>query len=104
MSDQTSSHSENGNTLYRVMLLNDDHTTMEFVVDVLQRFFDLARDDAMRLMLQTHHQGVGVCGVYPEPEARATVAAVVAFAQQHQHPLKCVMERAAGAPGGVVRI
>jgi ATP-dependent Clp protease adaptor protein ClpS len=96
--------SEDDAALYSVMLLNDDHTPMEFVVDVLERFFDRERAEAIRVMLHIHNQGIGVCGVYPELEAHAKVAVVLAFAQQHQHPLQCVMERAAGAPGGVVRI
>ena len=80
-------------TLYRVMLLNDDVTPMEFVVRVLERFFDLDRDRAMRLMLRVHHEGIGACGSYPHVEADRKVAEVLAFAREHQHPLQCVLER-----------
>jgi ATP-dependent Clp protease adaptor protein ClpS len=80
-------------TLYRVMLLNDDKTPMEFVVHVLQRFFDLDRDRAMRLMLRVHHEGIAACGSYPRVEADRKVAEVLAFAREHQHPLQCVLEQ-----------
>ena len=79
-------------TLYRVMLLNDDVTPMEFVVHVLQRFFDLDRDSATRLMLRVHNEGIGVCGSYPRAEADKKVAEVLALAREHQHPLQCVLE------------
>jgi ATP-dependent Clp protease adaptor protein ClpS len=76
-----------------VMLLNDDVTPMEFVVQVLQDIFAMERDDAIKLMLQIHHNGVGECGTYPQPEASRKVADVLALAREHQHPLECVMEQ-----------
>ena len=75
-----------------VMLLNDDVTPMEFVVQVLQDVFDMERDDAIKRMLQIHHNGVGQCGTYPQAEASRKVADVLALAREHQHPLQCVME------------
>jgi ATP-dependent Clp protease adaptor protein ClpS len=78
--------------LYRVMLLNDDRTPMEFVVHVLERFFELDRRSAMRLMLRVHNEGIGACGSYPRAEADRKVAEVLAFAREHQHPLQCVLE------------
>lgn len=78
--------------LYKVLLLNDDFTPMEFVVIVLQQFFGMDRERAMRVMLQVHTEGSGVCGVFPKDVAATKVEQVVSFAQQHQHPLACVME------------
>jgi len=77
---------------YCVMLLNDDATPMEFVVHLLQEFFDMERDDAIKLMLHIHHNGIGECGTYPQAEASRKVADVLAFAREHKHPLQCVME------------
>jgi len=79
--------------LYKVMLLNDDYTPMEFVVHVLERFFNRSREDATRIMLHVHRSGVGICGVFTYEVAETKVAAVTDFAQRHQHPLKCTMER-----------
>jgi ATP-dependent Clp protease adaptor protein ClpS len=78
--------------LYKVLLLNDDFTPMEFVVIVLQQFFGMDRERAMRVMLQVHTEGSGVCGVFPKDVATTKVEQVVSFARQHQHPLACVME------------
>lgn len=78
--------------LYKVLLLNDDFTPMEFVVIVLQQFFGMDRERAMRVMLQVHTEGSGVCGVFPKDVAATKVEQVVSFARQHQHPLACVME------------
>ncbi len=78
--------------LYKVLLLNDDYTPMEFVVEVLQKFFAMNREKATRVMLQVHRQGVGVCGLYPRDIALSKVAQVSAYAREHQHPLACVME------------
>lgn len=78
--------------LYKVMLLNDDYTPMDFVVVVLQKFFALSREQATRIMLKVHQEGMGVCGVYPKDVAASKVEQVGAFARQHQHPLACVME------------
>jgi ATP-dependent Clp protease adaptor protein ClpS len=78
--------------MYKVMLLNDDYTPMEFVIVVLQRFFGLDTEQATRIMLKVHNEGRGVCGVYPRDIAATKVEQVGAFARQHQHPLACVME------------
>ncbi len=78
--------------MYKVMLLNDDFTPMEFVIIVLQRFFSLDTEQATRIMLKVHNEGRGVCGVYPRDIAATKVEQVSAFAHQHQHPLACVME------------
>jgi ATP-dependent Clp protease adaptor protein ClpS len=79
--------------LYKVMLLNDDETPMEFVVEVLETVFGKSRDDAIKIMLRTHEDGVGVCGVYGEEQAKSLVGRVRAEAHSFQHPLQCVMER-----------
>ena len=78
--------------LYKVLLLNDDFTPMDFVVIVLQKFFGMDRERATRVMLQVHREGMGVCGVFPRDIASTKVEQVVSFARQHQHPLACVME------------
>jgi ATP-dependent Clp protease adaptor protein ClpS len=80
-------------SLYKVLILNDDYTPMEFVVHVLERFFGKSREDATRIMLHVHHKGVGVCGVYTFEVAETKVAQVIEFARQHQHPLQCTMEK-----------
>jgi ATP-dependent Clp protease adaptor protein ClpS len=80
-------------SLYKVLMLNDDYTPMEFVVHVLERFFNKAREDAEVVMLQVHRQGVGICGVYTYEVAETKVAQVIAFAQRHQHPLQCTLEK-----------
>lgn len=78
--------------MYKVLLLNDDFTPMDFVVAVLQKFFAMNRERATRVMLQVHREGVGVCGVFPMDIASTKVDQVVSFAIQNQHPLACVME------------
>jgi ATP-dependent Clp protease adaptor protein ClpS len=78
--------------LYRVILLNDDYTPMEFVVEVLQKIFSLDRTTATRIMLEVHTKGKGVCGVFTYEIAETKVAQVTGLAQQHQHPLLCTME------------
>jgi ATP-dependent Clp protease adaptor protein ClpS len=78
--------------LYRVILLNDDYTPMEFVVQVLEKVFSLDRNTATRIMLEVHTKGKGVCGVYTYEIAETKVAQVTGLAQQHQHPLLCTME------------
>jgi ATP-dependent Clp protease adapter protein ClpS len=80
-------------SLARVLLLNDEYTPMEFVVDVLQELFDYDQEAATRIMLEIHHHGSGICGTYPYDEAAAKVAEVREIAQEHQHPLQCVLER-----------
>ena len=79
-------------SLYRVVLINDDYTPMEFVVEVLELIFGLDRPKATRIMLEVHTQGKGVCGVFTHEIAETKVAQVCAFADQHQHPLLCEME------------
>ncbi len=78
--------------LYQVVLLNDDYTPMEFVVDVLERIFGMDRTTATRVMLEVHTRGKGVCGVYTYDIAETKVAQVTTYARQHQHPLLCTME------------
>jgi ATP-dependent Clp protease adaptor protein ClpS len=79
--------------LYKVVMLNDDYTPMEFVVHVLERFFNKAREEAEQIMLQVHRQGVGICGVYSYEVAETKVAQVIDFARRHQHPLQCTLEK-----------
>ena len=80
-------------SLYRVLILNDDYTPMEFVVHVLERFFSKNREEATRIMLHVHNHGVGECGVFTFEVAETKVSTVMDFARQHQHPLQCVMEK-----------
>ena len=80
-------------SLYKVLLLNDDYTPMEFVVLVLQRFFGKGHEDATRIMLHVHHKGVGICGVYTYEVAETKVTLVMDFSRQHGHPLQCTMEK-----------
>jgi ATP-dependent Clp protease adaptor protein ClpS len=79
--------------LYRVLLLNDDYTPMEFVVQVLETFFNKSREDATRIMLHVHQHGVGECGSYTYEVAETKVTQVMDFSRKHQHPLQCVMEK-----------
>lgn len=79
--------------LYRVLLLNDDYTPMEFVIHVLERFFNKDRDTATQIMLHVHQNGVGVCGVFTYEIAETKVTQVMDFSRKHQHPLQCVMEK-----------
>ncbi|MDP3895138.1 MAG: ATP-dependent Clp protease adapter ClpS [Mesorhizobium sp.] len=80
-------------SLYRVLILNDDYTPMEFVIHILERFFQKDREAATRIMLHVHNHGVGECGVYTFEVAETKVSQVMDFARQHQHPLQCVMEK-----------
>lgn len=80
-------------SLYRVLLLNDDYTPMEFVIHVLQRFFQKSTEDATRIMLHVHNHGVGECGIFTYEVAETKVSQVMDFARQNQHPLQCVMEK-----------
>jgi ATP-dependent Clp protease adaptor protein ClpS len=80
-------------SMYRVLLLNDDYTPMEFVVHVLERFFSKSREEATEIMLHVHHRGVGVCGVFTYEVAETKVAQTIEFARRHQHPLQCTMEK-----------
>jgi len=79
--------------LYKVLLLNDDYTPMEFVIHVLERFFRKDREAATRIMLHVHNHGVGECGVFTFEVAETKVTQVMDFSRQHQHPLQCVMEK-----------
>ncbi len=80
--------------LYKVLLLNDDYTPMEFVVMVLQRFFRMSIEDATRVMLHVHQKGVGVCGMFPYDVAETKVTQVMDCARANQHPLQCTLEKA----------
>ena len=80
-------------SLYRVLLLNDDFTPMEFVVEVLARFFQMDLEAATQVMLHVHQNGVGECGVYTYEVAETKVTQVMDFARQNQHPLQCIMEK-----------
>jgi ATP-dependent Clp protease adaptor protein ClpS len=79
---------------YKVLLLNDDYTPMEFVVMVLKRFFGMDLEQATRVMLHVHQKGVGVCGIFPYEVAETKVNQVMDFARQNQHPLQCTLEKA----------
>jgi ATP-dependent Clp protease adaptor protein ClpS len=79
--------------MYRVMLLNDDYTTMEFVVEVLVYVFQKVPEEATRIMLNVHRKGVGICGIYPHEIAETKVNAVETLARENGFPLKCIMER-----------
>ena len=80
-------------SMYRVLLLNDDYTPMEFVVEVLRKYFQKARPEAERIMLHVHQHGVGECGVYTYEVAETKVTQVMDYARKHQHPLQCIMEK-----------
>ena len=80
--------------MYKVLMLNDDYTPMEFVVHVLERFFQKNREEATRIMLHVHRRGVGVCGVFTREVAESKVAQVNEFSRMNQHPLRCTMEKA----------
>lgn len=79
--------------MYKVLILNDDFTPMEFVVHVLERFFGMTHAQAVELMLTVHKKGVAVVGVFSHEVAETKVALVMDFAQRHQHPLQCTMEK-----------
>ena len=80
-------------SMYKVLMLNDDYTPMEFVVHILERFFSKSREEATRIMLHVHRRGVGICGVYTYEVAETKVTQVMDFARQHQHPLQCTLEK-----------
>ena len=79
--------------MYRVLLLNDDYTTQEFVIVVLRKYFNKSVEEATRIMLHVHNHGVGECGVYTYEVAETKVTQVMDFARKHQHPLQCIMEK-----------
>jgi ATP-dependent Clp protease adaptor protein ClpS len=80
-------------SMYKVLMLNDDYTPMEFVVHILERFFSKSRQEATRIMMHVHKRGVGICGVYTYEVAETKVTQVMDFARQHQHPLQCTLEK-----------
>jgi ATP-dependent Clp protease adaptor protein ClpS len=80
-------------SMYKVLMLNDDYTPMEFVVHVLEKFFGKNRPEATRIMLHVHQRGVGVCGVFTYEVAETKVNSVVDYARRHQHPLQCTLEK-----------
>jgi ATP-dependent Clp protease adaptor protein ClpS len=80
-------------SMYKVLMLNDDYTPMEFVVDVLQHIFQKTREEATKIMLHVHQKGVGVCGVYTYEVAETKVTQTVDYARKNQHPLQCTLEK-----------
>ena len=80
-------------SMYKVLMLNDDYTPMEFVVHILERFFNKNLQEATRIMLHVRRRGVGICGVYTYEVAETKVTQVMDFARQHQHPLQCTLEK-----------
>jgi ATP-dependent Clp protease adaptor protein ClpS len=79
--------------LYKVLLLNDDYTPMEFVVHILEKIFGKSREEAVDVMLHVHRHGVGICGIFTFEVAETKVAQVIEFSRRHQHPLQCTMEK-----------
>ena len=79
--------------MYRVLILNDDYTPMEFVVTVIRKFFNKSPNEANSIMLHVHHNGVGECGVFTYEVAETKVTQVMDYARKHQHPLQCIMEK-----------
>lgn len=80
--------------MYKVLLLNDDYTPMEFVVETIQRFFNKSVEQATQIMLKVHTEGMGVCGVYPQDIAETKMNQVIQYARDAQHPLQCTIEPA----------
>lgn len=80
-------------SMYKVLMLNDDYTPMEFVVHVLERFFGKSGDEATKIMLHVHQKGVGICGVYTYEVAETKVTQTMDLARKHQHPLQCTLEK-----------
>jgi ATP-dependent Clp protease adaptor protein ClpS len=80
-------------SLYKVLLLNDDYTPMDFVVHILERIFGKNHDEAYQIMLHVHRHGVGICGVFTFEVAETKVSQVIEFARRHEHPLQCTMEK-----------
>ena len=80
-------------SLYKVIMLNDDYTPMEFVVYVLQKFFHKGLEEATRIMLHVHQNGIGICGIYPYEVAETKVTQVMDLARQKEHPLQCTLEK-----------
>jgi ATP-dependent Clp protease adaptor protein ClpS len=80
-------------SMYKVLMLNDDYTPMEFVVHVLERFFNKGQEEATKIMLHVHQRGVGICGVFTYEVAETKVNRVMDFARKHHHPLQCTLEK-----------
>lgn len=80
-------------SMYKVLMLNDDYTPMEFVIHILERFFNKGQEDATRIMLHVHQKGVGICGVFSYEVAETKVNLVMDFARKHDHPLQCTLEK-----------
>lgn len=80
--------------MFKVLLLNDDYTPMDFVVEVIEHFFNKSREQATQIMLKVHTEGAGVCGVYPQDIAETKMSQVVSHARKSQHPLQCIIEMA----------
>ena len=80
-------------SMYKVIILNDDFTPMEFVVNTIQRFFNKSVDEATRIMLKIHTEGLGVCGIFPVDIAETKMNQVLNYAKEYQHPLQCIIER-----------
>lgn len=93
-SDVSTQHDIREPSLYKVLLHNDDYTTMEFVVYILMEVFHKSVEDATRIMLNVHEQGIGICGLYPYEIAETKVETVTRMARENGHPLKCTMEKA----------
>ncbi len=81
-------------SMYKVVMLNDDYTPMEFVIMVLERFFNKSHDEATHIMMRVHQKGIGICGVYTYEIAETKVTQVMDLARQYQHPLQCTLEKA----------
>jgi ATP-dependent Clp protease adaptor protein ClpS len=79
--------------IYKVIILNDDFTPMEFVADIIRKVFNKTQDDATRIMLQIHTEGIGICGVYPFEIAETKMNQVLNLAKESQHPLQCIIEK-----------
>ena len=79
--------------MYKVIILNDDFTPMEFVADIIRKVFNKTQDDATRIMLQIHTEGIGICGVYPFEIAETKMNQVLNLAKESQHPLQCIIEK-----------
>ncbi len=80
-------------SIYKVIILNDDFTPMEFVANIIQKVFNKTQDDATRIMLQIHTEGIGICGMYPFEIAETKMNQVLNFAKESQHPLQCIIEK-----------
>jgi ATP-dependent Clp protease adaptor protein ClpS len=80
-------------SMYKVLMLNDDYTPMEFVVLVLEQFFEKQHEEAIKIMLHVHQKGVGICGVFTYEVAETKVTQVMDFARKHEHPLQCTLEK-----------